>query len=247
MSENPNRSLIGTGIIAFAVIASAYTLSNAVVRARGGGEIKVTGSARKDIDSDMIAWTGRIAYRSDTMGNGYSAVKTAIGKLTDYLKSKGLTEKEIVIGAVQTTALYEEKKEGGYDNGGYRSIKGYDVAQAVTVRSTKVNEVEQISRESTDLIAQGVPLVSETPQFFYTKIGDVKREILGLAAEDARKRAEEVASKSGAGVGDVRGVRMAPLQITPRYDFEIYDSGYNDLTSKEKSITAVVTVTFGVK
>jgi hypothetical protein len=40
---------------------------------------------------------------------------------------------------------------------------------------------------------------------------------------------------------------MAPLQITPRYDFEIYDSGYNDLTSKEKSISAVVTVTFGVK
>ena len=247
MSENPNRSLIGTGIIAFAVIASTMLLGNSVVRARGGGEIKVTGSARKDIDSDMIAWTGRIAYRSDTMGNGYSAVKTAISKLTDYLKSKGLTENEIVIGAVQTTALYEEKKEGGYDNGGYRSIKGYDVSQAVTVRSTKVNEVEQISRESTDLIAQGVPLVSETPQFFYTKIGDVKREILGLAAEDARKRAEEVASKSGAGVGDVRGVRMAPLQITPRYDFEIYDSGYNDLTSKEKSISAVVTVTFGVK
>ena len=132
MSENPNRSLIGTGIIAFAVIASTMLLGNSVVRARGGGEIKVTGSARKDIDSDMIAWTGRIAYRSDTMGNGYSAVKTAISKLTDYLKSKGLTEKEIVIGAVQTTALYEEKKEGGYDNGGYRSIKGYDVSQAVT-------------------------------------------------------------------------------------------------------------------
>ncbi len=247
MSENSNRNLIGTGIIAFAVIASTMLLGNAVVRARGGGEIKVTGSARKDIDSDMIAWTGRISYRSDTMGNGYSAVKTAIAKLSDYLKSKGLTEKEIVVGAVQTTALYEEKKEGGYDNGGYRSIKGYDVSQAVTVRSEKVNEVEQISRESTDLIAQGVPLVSETPQFFYTKIGDVKREILGLAAEDARKRAEEVASKSGAGVGDVRGVRMAPLQITPRYDFEIYDSGFNDLSSKEKSITAVVTVTFGVK
>ncbi len=248
MSEAaPTRNLIGTGIIAFAVIASAATLGNAVVRARGGSEIKVTGSARKDIDSDMIAWTGRITYRSDTMGNGYSATKTAINKLVDYLKAKGLSDQEIVIGAVQTTPLYEERKDGQYDNGGYRSIKGYDVGQSVTVRSTKVNEVEKISRESTDLIAQGVPLESGSPQFFYTKIGDVKREILGLAAEDARKRAEEIASKSGSAVGDVRGARMAPLQITPRYDFEIYDSGFNDLSSKEKSITAVVTVTFGVK
>jgi hypothetical protein len=106
--------------------------------------------------------------------------------------------------------------------------------------------VEKVSRESTDLIAQGVPLESSNPQFFYTKIGDVKREILGLAAEDARKRAEEIAGKSGGSLGDVRGARMAPLQITPRYDFEIYDSGYNDLSSKEKSITAVVTMTFGV-
>jgi uncharacterized protein len=242
MSEN---GIAKTVIIAVAVIGSALVLGNSVVKTRSGSnEIRVTGSARKDIDSDFIAWTGRVGYRSDNLNSGYNAVKGAVGKLVAYLKDKGLKENEISIGAVQSNPLYEEKK-GEYDSGSsFKTVRGYDVYQAVTVRSSQVDMVEKISRESTDLIAQGVALESQNPQFFYTKIGDVKREILGLAAEDARKRAEEIATKSGGGIGEVKNARMAPLQITPRYDFEIYDSGFNDLTSKEKAITAVVTLTF---
>lgn len=245
MPENNSR-IPGTVIISLAVVLSTYLFGNAIVRTKtGGNEIVVKGSARKDIDSDFIAWTGKIAYRSNKMDEGYQSVKTSVAKLIDYLKSKGLKENEIVTGAVQTNALYEQK--GPNDSSSdFRTIQGYDVSQSVTVRSSQVAMVEKVSRESTDLIAQGVPLESSNPQFFYTKIGDVKREILGLAAEDARKRAEEIAAKSGGSLGDVRGARMAPLQITPRYDFGIYEGGYNDLSSKEKSITAVVTMTFGV-
>jgi hypothetical protein len=245
MVENNSR-ILGIVIISFAVVFSTYLLGNAIVRTRtGGNEIVVKGSARKDIDSDFIAWTGKISYRSNNMNDGYQSVKTSVNKLIDYLKTKGLKENEIVTGAVQTTALYEQKGQND-SSSAFRTIQGYDVGQSVTVRSSNVGLVEKLSRESTDLIAQGVPLESSNPQFFYTKIGDVKREILGLAAEDARKRAEEIASKSGGSLGDVRAARMAPLQITPRYDFEIYEGGFNDLSSKEKSITAVVTMTFGV-
>ena len=245
MPENNNR-IIGTVIISGAVVFSTFLFGNAIVRTRSGGnEIVVKGSARKDIDSDFIAWTGKVTYRSSNMNDGYQSVKMSVTKLIDYLKSKGLKETEIMTGAVQTNALYEQKQ--GDTSSAFRTIQGYDVSQSVTVRSSQVDMVEKISRESTDLIAQGVPLESNNPQFFYTKIGDVKREILGLAAEDARKRAEEISSKSGGALGDVRGAKMAPLQITPRYDFDIYDGGYNDLSSKEKSITAVVTMTFGVR
>jgi uncharacterized protein len=247
MSENTN-GIAKTVIIAVAVLGSALLLGNAVVKTRAGSnEIRVTGSARKDIDSDFIAWTGRVGYRSDNLNGGYQAVKTSVGKLVAYLKDKGLKDNEISIGAVQSSPLYEEKKNEYDANSSFRTIRGYDVYQSVTVRSEQVDKVEKISRESTDLIAQGVALESQNPQFFYTKIGDVKREILGLAAEDAKKRAEEIATKSGGSIGEVKNARMAPLQITPRYDFEIYDSGYNDLSSKEKAITAVVTLTFASK
>ncbi|HLO97420.1 MAG TPA: SIMPL domain-containing protein [Fimbriimonas sp.] len=247
MSEN-RSGLTGIAIIMVGVVLSSYLLGSSVVKAKANNsEIRVTGSARKDIDSDFIVWTGRVTYRAENMTSGFQSVKTAVTKLVDYLKVKGIKDAELSIGAVTTNALYEQQANGQYDGGSaFRTIKGYDVTQAVTVRSSQVELVEKVSRESTDLIPQGVPLESSNPQFIYTKIGEVKREILGLAAEDARKRAEEIVLKSGGKIGDVRGARMAPLQITPRYDFDIYDSGYNDLSSKEKSITAVVTLTFGV-
>lgn len=247
MSEN-RSGLAGIALIMVGVVLSSYLLGSSVVKAKANNsEIRVTGSARKDIDSDFIIWTGRVTFRAESMTSGYQSVRVAVEKLVGYLKGKGIKDAEVSIGAVSTNALYEQQQNNNYDGGSaFRTIKGYDLTQAVTVRSSQVELVEKVSRESTELIPQGVPLESSNPQFIYTKIGEVKREILGLAAEDARKRAEEIASKSGGRIGDVRGARMAPLQITPRYDFEIYDSGFNDMTSKEKSITAVVTLTFGV-
>lgn len=49
---------------------------------------------------------------------------------------------------------------------------------------------------------------SKAPQYYYTQIGDLKVEILGEAAKDAKERAAKIASSTGNSIGSVRSAKM---------------------------------------
>ena len=87
---------------------------------------------------------------------------------------------------------------------------------------------------------------SRAPQFYYTKIGDLKIEMLGEAAKDAKERAEKIAASTGNSIGSVRSARMGVLQITAADSTEVSDSGIYDTSSIDKDMTAVVNVSFAV-
>jgi hypothetical protein len=237
-------------VISAGVVWSMAMLSGAIVRSRGADEmIRVTGSARKPIRSDFILWTGTVSYNAPTVAEAFTKLKAGTTETVAYLKSKGVADNEIVTNAIVTVPLTENVRRpdgaGGYSD---RSVTtGYQLSQQVEVRSSKVDEVDRISREVTDLISRGIPFQSDRPQYIYTKLSEVKVEILAEAAADARRRAEEIAKSSGARLGGVRFARMSPLQITPLYSTEVSSEGQNDTTSIDKAITAIVTMGVGLQ
>ena len=48
-------------------------------------------------------------------------------------------------------------------------------------------------------------------------------------------------------VGKIRSAKMGVFQITPVDSNDVSDSGYNDLSSIEKKVTAVANVSFAIK
>jgi len=114
------------------------------------------------------------------------------------------------------------------------------------VRSGDVDKIAVIAREATELINQGILIESNAPQYYNTKIGDLKIEMLGEAAKDAKTRAEQIANSTGNSIGAVRSAKMGVLQITPPDSTEVSDSGMYDTSSIEKDMTAVVNISFGV-
>ena len=225
-------------------------LGGSFVKARGGSNImRVTGSARQDIESDFIIWTASIEAVGTTQTEAFEKLKAAMEKTVEYLKEKGIEDDEIVTQSVKSETLYKrEPSLSGYvARDVYREVSGYRLRQRIEVQSDKVDLVDKTSRSVSELIASGVALESYSPQFIYTKISEVKVEILSKASRDARRRAEEIAKSSGAKLGSVRSARMSPLQITPIYDFSVSGGGINDLSSKHKAITAIVTLGFELK
>ena len=114
------------------------------------------------------------------------------------------------------------------------------------MRSTNVGEISQIAREATELINQGILIESTAPKYYYTKIGDLKVEMLGEAAKDAKDRAEKIASSTGNSIGSIRSAKMGVLQITAADSTDVSDYGVYDTSTIEKDMTAVVNVSFAV-
>lgn len=241
--------LAGIVVVSAAVVAAAWMLGGAFVRARSDSEmIRVTGSAQKPISSDFVIWSLDVTQRAGTSAAAYAGLKASVDKATKFLRDKGVEPAQVFPSSIRTQTLYAPRPAGeSYDYATMREVQGYELSQTVEVRSPNVDLVEKLAREVTDLISQGVSIESREPKYIYTKIGEEKVQILAEAAKDARRRAEEIAKSSGARISGVRFARMSPLQITPAYSTEVSGEGINDTTSREKAITAIVTLGFGVQ
>jgi hypothetical protein len=166
----------------------------------------------------------------------------SIPRIKQYLLSKGIPENQMTVSAITTT---QQKKQD--ENGNETSeITGYTLQQQIEVRSNDVQRIAQIAREATQLINQGILIESKAPQYYYTQIGDLKIEMLGEAAKDAKERAEKIASSTGNSIGSVRSAKMGVLQITAADSTDVSDYGVYDTSTIEKDMTAVVNVSFAV-
>lgn len=90
-------------------------------------------------------------------------------------------------------------------------------------------------------------LDSAPARYLYTKLADLKVNMLAEATKDATSRAQQIAGNSGASLGPVREARMGVMQINPIHSNSVSDSGNNDTSSYEKEITAVVSAKFALK
>ena len=126
-------------------------------------------------------------------------------------------------------------------------IDYYELNQTVTISSGEIEKITDISRKVTELINEGIQFQSNSPQYMYTKIADMKVTMLAEATKDAKKRAEMIAENAGNKLGNLKYADMGVIQITPLYSNEVSDYGMNDTYSLEKEITAIVHCEFEIQ
>ncbi|MGB4657623.1 MAG: SIMPL domain-containing protein, partial [Mobilitalea sp.] len=173
----------------------------------------------------------------------YTDLETNRNKVKTYLMDKGLTEDQLVFSSITTSINYVLNDYGSYTN----EVDNYNLSETVTISSTEIDKITEISRNSTELLNEGVAFESYPPQYLYTKLADIKVTMLAAATKDAKNRAEMIATNAGSELGGLTYADMGVMQITPLYSNEISDYGINDTYSLEKEITAVVHCTFNIE
>lgn len=205
--------------------------------------INVTGSAKKEITSDLGVLRGTISVQHPTAEGAYRELLSQKPALISYLKSKGFTEDKIEFFTINSYPVYEIGPHG-YQTG---RIQAYNYSQRMEIQSTDVNKIKEISLDISSLIEKGVNFNVEMPEYHYTKLAELKIEIQADASKDAMLRAQKIAEATGRELGPMRSARMGVLQITPKLSNMISDYGINDLSSIEKEITAVVSASFEIE
>lgn len=246
MNENKHRTI---GNIIVALIVSVGIVVAAMIAVHGLIEIKsartrieVTGSAKQQITSDLIVWTGYFNTQSPILTEAYTTLEANREKVKNYLVGQGINEDLLVFSSITTSVYYVFNEYGVSTN----KIDYYDLSQTVTISSSEIDKVTEISRNATELLNEGVKFQSNAPLYMYTKLADIKVTMLAEATKDAKKRAEMITENAGSKLGGLTYADMGVMQITPLYSNEISDYGINDTYSLEKEITAVVHCTFEI-
>lgn len=207
--------------------------------------IQVTGSATRRITSDLIEWSASIDVQNPDRSTAYRQLHEHVAQTVAYLEKAGIAKEEIGVSSVSVTQMQELEVTGvGEERVEKYVVTGYQLQQTVNVSSGDVATVAQASREVTALLENGISISSGTPQYHYTKLGDLKIEMLAAAAKDARTRAENIIEAAGGELGDLMGADMGVININPPNSRQSSWDGNNDTSTVDKDIITVVHATF---
>ena len=240
------------GIVALGVAASVVLSTALAARAYRGRAVDasrrietldVKGLARQRIMSDVAVWRIDVKGEGETLQASFAALEKGLGGIRAFLNERSFEEGEIVIGAIRTETHYARDGDGRRT----RDVTGYTLQRSVSVTSGALERVATAAGKVTELIREGILVVSQPPEYYYSRVADLKIALMGMASEDARARADAIARKAGCRVGAVRDARMGVLQVTRPHSMDVSSYGVYDTSTIAKDVRAVVSLTFQIE
>lgn len=239
MGWTDNRNIIilgGAGILAAGMIIGGYLLGDGLTRARAADRsVTVRGLAEKDVTADLATWSVSYNANGTDLPSVRAEIDASTQALTDYFRGLGFKAEELTpIGAGVNQ----------YRNNGVNNIT---ITQKMLLRTTDIARAQKAVAQQFDLVRRGVTLQEgSNMSYSFTKLNELKPEMVAQATKDARKSAEQFAKDSGTGVGGIKSATQGYFSIEPR-DGEQASGGYGASDTPYKKVRVVTTVDFYLK
>ena len=169
--------------------------------------------------------------------------------IDDFFLSKGFKKEEFTFGAVQFNKRFREVRienpENVYQTKYEQVFDGYEATQTITFSAKKnpdlMKRIEEVSSKTSELINSGIELTSNSIQYTYSNLPNLKHSLIEKASKDASERAQKIVKTADRSLGKLKSASMGVFQITGQGSTEEDSYGGNfDAYSKNK--TARITV-----
>ncbi|WP_430735359.1 SIMPL domain-containing protein [Halodesulfovibrio aestuarii] len=238
-------SPISACILAVGIVAAAAVIMQGLVNFRGSERyVTVKGLAMKDVEANIASWS----IKHVVTGNDLSALQVTIeansGLIEKFLLNHGVPKdtKFFKTVDVQDRFALTYGQEAPVD-------QRYIVSETITVQTDKLDAVEGAYQDVGELIKKGVSIVKEgqegsgNPIYIFTRLNEIKPEMIHAATINARSSAEQFAKDSGAEVGAIKQANQGVFQMLPRHSDEMYLEKF----ARYKTIRVVSTIKFYLK
>ena len=227
--------LAGLTLLAIAIAVGSVVIGHGIRDRNRNDVITVTGSAKKRIVSDYVVWDLSVTSQQPSAADAARELAGWTASIRSFLTKQGVQPVELTVDPVSTETV------------GSGTIKGYRLTRSLEIRSARVRDIASVAEHSSTLLAGGVPLSADAPQYVYTKLPSLRPELLAAATRDAQHRGRVLVGATGAHLGGLRGVDVGVFQVTSPNSTEVQDYGVYDTSTLYKDVTAVVNVTFALK
>jgi hypothetical protein len=229
----------GLALLAIAVVVGSLFIAGGIRDRNRTDVITVTGSAKARIVSDYIVWDASLSGQGSSPATALAQLSGWTNRVRRFFRDQGVATEELTVDPIST------ESPGSVDENGTRVTK-YRLTRIFEIRSSRVASIAAVAERSSSLLAQGVPLAADPPQYVYTKLPGLRPRLLAAATKDAQSRARVLGAASGAKLGKLRGVNVGVFQVSSPNSTDVSDYGVYDTTTLRKDVTAVVNVTFAL-
>ena len=210
-------------------------------RGKTDDTVSITGMGKLDFESDHIVWNVQFTEEDKVLARAYEATETAKAKVLDFFAKAGIKPDEVILQPIEITKSYRDIRNAKGEVVD-QEFDAYLLTQGFTVDSHEVDKVTTLTGTISDLIRQGIEIVSTPPAYFYTKLADLKLKLIALAAQDAKARATEMVANSNVALGRLRSSSLGVFQIIGVNDSTDNSSWEGNFDTRSRFKTATVTV-----
>jgi len=202
--------------------------------------LSVTGSARIRVTSDIVRWVGIFSRNvpEDSLNKGYQQMSRDLSKVLEFYKENGIDTKDVIISPVSVEKPWIYNKE---------APREYILRQTVELQSKEVDKITSLAKNFQGLLDRGVIFSTESLEYYYSKLPELRVTLLTEAMNDAKARAERIAQSTGQRVGRLKSASMGVVQVLAPNSTEVSDYGTYDTTTIEKEIMVAVRAVFILK
>lgn len=221
------------GILALGLVTGGYLLGDGLLRAKDAERaVTVRGLAERDVMADLATWTISYSASSSSLADAQDKVRRDTQAIEGFFRELGFPAD-----ALQPTGA----NVSSFTNDGMTT---YTVRQRLALRTEDVARAQKAVARQFDLVGRGVLLEEGSAMAYtFTKLNDIKPEMVAEATTDARAAAEQFAEDSGSGVGKIREATQGYFTIEAR-DGDTGGWGMSD--SPYKKVRVVTTVSFAL-
>jgi hypothetical protein len=200
--------------------------------------VSVKGIAEKEVKANLALWPLRITATSNSLPEAQGRIAADANTVRKFFESGGLPATAIEVQGVEANDLLAQAYRQGVPQ------SRYIVSQTLMVRTGDVDRIAALNQRVGEIVATGVVISAEGgpqgPFYLFTRLNDIKPEMIAEATKNARAAAEQFARDSGASLASIRQASQGLFQILPR------DAAPGQMEEKQvmKTVRVVSTVDY---
>lgn len=206
--------LLPAALIAVALVAGAWLLADALKTFKfGDRHVTVKGLAEREVQANLAIWPLAFAVTADELPALQAELDKATRSVTAFLKLRGFEDKELSRSPPRITDYRAQR------HGNRAPPARYRAERSITVHSEQVEAVKSAMEAAGSLLGEGILLTQNygsEARFRFTRLNQIKPEMIAEATAKAREAAQRFARDSGSRVGSIRNARQGLFTIRER-------------------------------
>lgn len=233
-----NSIIIGVSIFIGLVINGVFLGRSLERFKKEDRSISVKGFSEREVKADLVVWSLIVTKSSNELSEGTNSIEEAKEKVAKFLLSHGITSNELIY----HNAIINDKQSNLYENPNAKPTFRYLMTKRIEIRSNNVDNILKVSRLTDQLLTVGVVTQSAGLLFMYTKLNNIKPEMLNEAIKSAKNAALEFAKESNVQLGKLRKANQGYFSIVDRDQAQnaqeegAYGNGTNDVNKKVRVV-----------
>jgi hypothetical protein len=205
--------LVGAIILGLGLAGAGFLIGRGFERARSADRyVTVKGLAESFVSADLAVWPLRITATGADLARVQEQIDRDLSTVREFLTEQEVEPEAIQPQRVEVTDLLAQpyRPEAVGDN-------RFIVAQTIIVRTEQVERVARLNQQTGELVKRGVVLADTGgPTYLFTRLNEIKPELLAAATRNARVSAEQFAADSGSSIAEIRRASQGLFEILPR-------------------------------